>query len=335
MKHYYSIANFAVGALTNGYNYLFSTYHNETNQQLFGQLTTYLKGYKAEQTLSDLINGIRPADFPYQWDAQTMQRIGDELMHVLQGLEHYDNWNGEARSVINNTTAFQLISDWSTTTTITAGVLDAIDYYTNYHFSSWSSPIGLPNIIMQNVKQSYETFSLQDVLAGAGAGAGVGLAGTAVGIGIGIGNGIELGVAAGLMIELGALGYACEIFMDSMLDIKRISSLNLQDALSILEKYGIESIKPLNEAGAKFSDLHSWYIELLVEKYGLEIKDKLLHPENIQNEIISADIYIENLTDNGLDQAEGAGVLANNFTEMESDNVTALDTNISEAIYGD
>jgi hypothetical protein len=123
--------------------------------------------------------------------------------------------------------------------------------------------------------------------------------------------------------------------MDSMLDIKRISSLNLQDALSILEKYGIESIKPLNEAGAKFSDLHSWYIELLVEKYGLEIKDKLLHPENIQNEIISADIYIENLTDNGLDQAEGAGVLANNFTEMESDNVTALDTNISEAIYGD
>ena len=197
----------------------------------------------------------------------------------------------------------KFISDWSTTTTITAGIVDIIDYYANYNFLSWSSPIGLPNIIMQNVKQSYEAFSLQNVLVG---GAGV------------------AGLVAGLMIELGALGYACEIFMQSMRDIERISSLNALNIEELVEKYGIESIKPLNEAGAKFSDLHSHQIVKLIEKYGVEIKDKLLHPENIQNEIMSADIYIENLTDNSLEQVYENSAPIDNYvdnnitTEIES-----------------
>jgi hypothetical protein len=108
---------------------LFSTYHNQTNQQLFGQLTVYLRRPDAKAKLDNLINGIQPVNFPYQWNNTTTQYIANEFNYFITIQDNSPNWNGEARSVINNTTAFQLISDWSTTTTITAGVLDAIDYY--------------------------------------------------------------------------------------------------------------------------------------------------------------------------------------------------------------
>ncbi len=304
MKHYYSIANFVGGIFTKAYGYLYPQYNFYTNQQLFGQLTTYLKGGNIKETLNNLTQGIKLANFPYNWNDTTIRYIANEYEHCIEDLQHSYGWDSGAYNYFIFTNPLvKFISDWSTTTTITAGIVDIIDYYTNYNFLSWSSPIGLPNIIMQNVKQSYEAFSLQNVLVG---GAGV------------------AGLVAGLMIELGALGYACEIFMQSMRDIERISSLNALNIEELVEKYGIESIKPLNEAGAKFSDLHSHQIVKLVEKYGVEIKDKLLHPENIQNEIMSADIYIENLTDNSLEQVYENSAPIDNYvdnnitTEIES-----------------
>jgi hypothetical protein len=149
--------------------------------------------------------------------------------------------------------------DWSTVTTIGAGILDTIDYYTNYILLSWSSPIGLPNIIWQNVKQSYEALELQGLLGGV------------------LGAGLVLGIlTGGEVLMLGAAGYASEIFIMSMLDIMIISSLGELWIRPLVEKYGIDSIKTLHKVGVKFSDLDTFEIIELVEKYSIEIKDKTI-----------------------------------------------------------
>ena len=88
MKHYYSIANFITGTVTNGYDYLFKEY--ATNQQLFGNLTSYSQGNSKKMTFDDLARGIKPANFPYNWDVGTMQRIGEEFLYNIANLEHSD-----------------------------------------------------------------------------------------------------------------------------------------------------------------------------------------------------------------------------------------------------
>jgi hypothetical protein len=116
MKHYYSIANFITGIVTNGYDYLFKDYRdngtNYINQQLFGQLTTYLKGYDVEQKLKSLIDGINPVDFQYQWNNTTIKYIAGEYenYYILNG-EYSTNWSGEARNFIINKPWVKLISD--------------------------------------------------------------------------------------------------------------------------------------------------------------------------------------------------------------------------------
>ena len=125
---------------------------------------------------------------------------------------------------------------------------------------SWSSPIGLPNIIWQNV-----------------------LLGGLVGV-VGVGAGVGLGGLVGI-------GYAGEIFLQYVTDTTIIS---------LVEKHGLESIKPLHEAGAKFSDLCTSPIQMLVEKYGI----KILHPESIKDEIIADEILIESQKETSLIQKE-------------------------------
>ena len=103
-----------------------------------------------------------------------------------------------------------------------------------------------------------------------------------------------------------------------MFDIQRISSLNYLNI--IVEKYGLESIKPLHDAGAKFSDLHALQITELVEKYGIEIKDKLLHPESIKDEIIADEILIESQKETSLIQKEN--IYYDTAEEIENTNTT-------------
>ena len=62
MKHYYSIANFAVGTFTNIFNKFFyteTTNQQFTNQQLFGEFSAAWKGYD-EDDLNNFIHGIKP-----------------------------------------------------------------------------------------------------------------------------------------------------------------------------------------------------------------------------------------------------------------------------------
>ena len=122
-----------------------------------------MKGYN-ENDLTNFINGIKPYKFSYNWDAYTMNKIGEEFNYYICNAEYSTGWNGELFHTIPLSLP-QVIMDWSTVTTIGAGILDTIGYYTNYSLLSWSSPIGLPNIIWQNVKQSSESLSLQGVLA--------------------------------------------------------------------------------------------------------------------------------------------------------------------------
>ncbi len=89
-------------------------------------------------------------------------------------------------------------------------------------------------------------------------------------------------------------------------------------------------------AGAKFSNLYSFQIKKLVEEHGVGIKDKLLHPENIQAEIISDNIYMENLAENSLGEVEENSASIDNYAnystamEIESDHTVICDTDTCE-----
>jgi len=75
----------------------------------------------------------------------------------------------------------------------------------------------------------------------------------------------------------------------------------------------------------------TYQIARLVEKYGVEIKDKLLHPKNIQVEIISDDIYIESLVDNSMGQIKKDEHLDYSVAmEIESAYTTIYDTDTFE-----
>lgn len=248
---------------------------DQTNQQLLGQLTVYLKGEYTEQILNNLMNGIQPVNFLYQWGNAITQYIASEFKYYyITNLEHSNNWNGDSNRIVISNALVNLVSEWSTTTTIGVGVLDAINYYTNYNFLSWSNPISIPNIIAKNINLYYELFTVKNV-------------GAVVGIGIGV---------------------------------------------ELVEKLEVDSIKSLQEAGVNFSDLYSFQIEKLVEEYGVGIKDKLLHPENIQAEIISDNIYMENLAENSLGEVEeNSASIDNNVNystamEIESDHIAIYDT---------
>ena len=317
-----------------GYNYLFRTYHNETNQQLFGQLTVYLKGYSIEQNLEDLINGIKTEGFPYQWDNAVMKFIAKEYSYFITEGEHSDNWNGEAASWLN-TSAFQLISDWSTTTTITAGVLDTIDYYTNYNFLSWSSPIGLPNTIMKNI-EAVEVVMGAPFIMGIGAGAiavvgggagdialkvvaGAGAMGLFLGSWLETGVGIELGIGAGVVLRQ---GLGLEIGEKLGVQILTIITPGVVGLGVIIESSIRSSIKSIFTS-------NSYQIENLINKDNPEIKDKLLHSKNIQDD----GIYIENLTDNSLEQAkENSASIDNHVGFNGSSSPKATESCINRAL---
>ncbi|MFK7761040.1 MAG: hypothetical protein AB8B46_02825 [Candidatus Midichloriaceae bacterium] len=287
MKHYYSIANFAVGTITTAYDYLNAEYTDVTNQVVFGWITSWSQG-KQEKHIKGLVDGFKPADFPYMINRDVLKHVAGEFHNFVVKQEHNDYWNGEAiiDSVAAHTPAFNLISDWSTITTA-AGVLDYIEYITDRNFLSEDNPIDLPNIITQNIVSSGESA----VLSGAAVV-------------------LSLGWEYSLMIPLSSKFFAASFSISTLPVIAQDIlfsnyipfALPASQIASLVEKYGIESIKPLHEAGAKFSRLESYEIEYLVGEYGSEIKDKLLHPESIQDEIIANDI--ESLTANNVEQLE-------------------------------
>ncbi len=232
MKYYYSIANFAVGTFTNIFNKFFYT-ETQTYQQLFGEMLIWSRGNNV--SVENLVNSnIIPQQFVDSWGEDLARNITNEFTYHILNLEHSNNWNGDLLHTIPLSLP-QVIMDWSTVTTIGAGILDTIGYYTNYSLLSWSSPICLPNIIWQNV------------LLGGLVGVGVGLGVVGI-IGLELVPGVLELVPGGGLVGLGAggglvglrvvgLGYAGEIFLQYVTDTTIIS---------IVEKHGLESIKPLH-----------------------------------------------------------------------------------------
>jgi hypothetical protein len=182
---------------------------------------------------------------------------------------------------------------------------------------------------MKNIKLSYESFEVKTVSMGLG-----------LGEGLGAGAGFTSMIIVDIINILNPFTYQIaklveKFGIDSIKPLHeagvKFSDLHSSDTAKLVEKFGIDSIKPLHEAGVKFSDLHSFQIVELVEKYGVEIKDKLLHPENIQVEIIADDIYIENLVDNSMGQIEKDEYLDYSAAmEIESAYTTIYDTDTFE-----
>ncbi len=221
MKYYYSIANFAVGTFTNIFNKFFYT-ETQTYQQLFGEMLIWSRGNNV--SVENLVNSnIIPQQFIDSWGEDLARNITNEFTYHILNLEHSNNWNGDLLHTIPLSLP-QVIMDWSTVTTIGAGILDTIGYYTNYSLLSWSSPICLPNIIWQNV-----------LLAGL-VGVGLGVVGI---IGLELVPGVlELVPGGGLVgLRVVGLGYAGEIFLQYVTDTT---------ITSLVEKHGLESIKPLH-----------------------------------------------------------------------------------------
>jgi|APCry1669188879_1035177.scaffolds.fasta_scaffold20000_2 hypothetical protein len=124
VRHYYSIANFLAGMGIKIYDNYFSSYNNQTYQQLFGQFTAIARGpvaYNAAQ-------GILPQDLINQWGNNLAQQVATEWEHWALNVEHSPGWNGDAFATVTllHTSLWNFMSEWSTVTTIAAGVIDGI-----------------------------------------------------------------------------------------------------------------------------------------------------------------------------------------------------------------
>ncbi|WP_323732683.1 hypothetical protein [Candidatus Bandiella euplotis] len=69
----------------------------------------------------------------------------------------------------------------------------------------------------------------------------------------------------------------------------------------MVKELGIESIKPLNEAGFDFSKLYSHHVEALVKELGEDVRKILLQPGNIPGNMDEESFVISNQVNNASD----------------------------------
>ena len=122
MRHYYSIANFLMGGVTKIYDDYFSSYNHQTYQQLLGQFTVMARG----QVGVNAAEGIISQNFINQWGNNLAQQVATEWNHCVYNLENSTEWNGDAVAIQHHTSLWNFVSEWSTFTTIAAGLSDGI-----------------------------------------------------------------------------------------------------------------------------------------------------------------------------------------------------------------
>ena len=89
-----------------------------------------------------------------------------------------------------------------------------------------------------------------------------------------------------------------------MVDIIKTSSLDEFGIRQLVEKFDIDSIKPLYDAGAKFSDLETIEIVKLVAKCGID-SIKPLHEAGVEIYYYTAEEIETNNTTDTYDTLEG------------------------------
>ena len=127
MRHYYSIANFLAGIGVKTYDYCFSSYGNQTYQQLLGQMLGWSQG-RALEVQAMFNNNVLPQHFVNQWGNNLTRTIVKQFNH--QYIEYNNGnikgWNGDAAAIIQHTSLWNVVSEWNNVATIVAGVSDVI-----------------------------------------------------------------------------------------------------------------------------------------------------------------------------------------------------------------
>ena len=266
VRHYYSIANFLMGVGTKIYDNYFSSYYDQTYQQLFGQFTTIAKG----QVAANAEQGIIPQNLINQWGNNLAQQVATEWKHFVWNLEHSPRWDGGASPMIH-TSLWNFMSEWSTVTTIAAGVIDEIS---------------------QQIRDATSILELERILPAIGLGTpenGVVVNGSVAIIGsiaislalinpfLGVEKinlmyqvGFDFSKLTGWVIkelvkELGIEGL--KALKEVGVDFAKLKGLNI---MNLVKELGIESLKALKEVGVDFAKFHSWDIKYLVKELGIE-----------------------------------------------------------------
>ena len=239
VRHYYSIANFLMGVGTKIYDNYFSSYYDQTYQQLFGQFTAIAKG----QVAANAEQGIIPQNLINQWGNNLAQQVATEWKHFVWNLEHSPRWDGGASPMIH-TSLWNFMSEWSTVTTIAAGVIDEIS---------------------QQIRDATSILELERILPAIGLGASLVWLGTPE-------NGV---VVNGSVAIIGSIAISLAL-INPFLGVEKInlmyqvgfdfSKLSGNDTRNLVKELGIENLKPLKEVGVDFAKLTGW----VIKEFGLE-----------------------------------------------------------------
>ena len=243
VRHYYSIANFLMGVGTKIYDNYFSSYYDQTYQQLFGQFTAIAKG----QVAANAEQGIIPQNLINQWGNNLAQQVATEWKHFVWNLEHSPRWDGGASPMIH-TSLWNFMSEWSTVTTIAAGVIDEIS---------------------QQIRDATSILELERILPAIGLGASLVWLGTPE-------NGV---VVNGSVAIIGSIAISLAL-INPFLGVEKInlmyqvgfdfSKLSGNDTRNLVKELGIENLKPLKEVGVDFAKLDGLKIMYLVKELGIE-----------------------------------------------------------------
>ena len=244
VRHYYSIANFLMGVGTKIYDNYFSSYYDQTYQQLFGQFTAIARG----QVAANVAQGILPQNLINQWGNNLAQQVATEWKHYVWNLEHSPGWDGDAvATVLHHTSLWNFMSEWSTVTTIAAGVIESVEKI-NLMYQVGFDSSKLSDNDTRNLVEEYGLESLKPLK--------------------------ELGVN---FYELGGFDITdlVRIYgLESLKPLKEVgvdfAKLNGLMIMCLVKIYGLESIKPLKDAGVDFSKLTGWVIKELVKELGIE-----------------------------------------------------------------
>ena len=180
--------------------------------------------------------------------------MATEWKHYVWNLEHSPRWDGDAVATVrHHTSLWNFMSEWSTVTTIAAGVIDEIS---------------------QQIHDATSILELERIILPVIGFGGAGLLGAGFGAHI---NGLVVKGSIAIAIGLIAISLA-EI--KPFLGVEKInlmyqvgfdfSKLSDNDTRNLVKELGIENLKPLKEVGVDFAKLDGPNIMYLVKELSIE-----------------------------------------------------------------
>ena len=289
MRHYYSIANFLAGIGVKTYDYCFSSYGNQTYQQLLGQMLGWSQG-RALEVQAMFNNNVLPQHFVNQWGNNLTRTIVKQFNH--QYIEYNNGnikgWNGDAAAIIQHTSLWNVVSEWNNVATIVADVSDVI--YQSIRDATSKVGVDFSKFPSWQIKELVKELGIESLKSLKEVGVDFSKLGNWEIKELVNKYGIEslkplkeVGADFSklqdykimyLVKELGITTLVKELGIENLKPLKEVgvdfSKLSGNDTRNLVKELGIENLKSLKEVGVDFSKLDCYAIKELVNKYGLE-----------------------------------------------------------------